>query len=88
MPTPNQPALPPRPVQPGDEIEVPTHAYSFGDRPLRMRVVEAGPPFRWHGGALWQEVHGPELAADGTPRGIPPRVATVKIREVRRLNQG
>lgn len=87
MPT-DQPALPLRPVQPGDEIEVPAHGYSFGADTLRMRVVEAGPPFRYHGGGLWQEVHGPELRPDGTPRGIPPRVATVKISEVRALNGG
>lgn len=82
MPTPDRPAL----LQPGDEIHVPTHARLFGNRPLWMRVVEAGPPFVYHDGALWQEVEGPELGVDGTPRSLPPLVATVNIGEVRPLN--
>lgn len=74
------------PIIAGEEIEVSEPHYSFGSGPLRMRVEEVGPTFIWHGGDRWQEVRGTELTSTGQPRGLIQRVATVRIKEVRRLN--
>jgi hypothetical protein len=64
-------------VEPGDTIEVPDHAYSFGVGTLRMQVTSAGPPFRYHGLVLWQEVHGREWCSWGLHPNV--RVATVRV---------
>ncbi len=69
----------PEPVKPGDTIEVPTHAYSFGKGTLRMQVTSAGPPFVFHGRALWQEVHGREWCSWGFH-------PTVRVDAVRRIS--
>jgi hypothetical protein len=73
----------PKPVEPGDTIEVPPHAYSFGDKTLRMEVTAVGPPFVHHGRAWWQEVHGHELCSAG--RHPNERVATVRVDAVKRV---
>lgn len=76
-----------QPVRPGDTIEVPDRGYYFGSGPLRMRVTRASGPFHFHHNELWQEVHGPELTADGHPRGSAVRAATVRLSAVKRLNR-
>lgn len=84
MPTPEQPALAPRPVQPGDEIEVPEAHYCFGSGTLHLRVTEVSDVMVWRDRDRWQKVRGPEIWWDG--RVMPVRDAMVRIRGVRRLN--
>ncbi len=75
----------PEPVKPGDHIEVPDHAYSFGVGTLRMQVTSASPPFVHHHRVLWQEVQGREWCSWGLHPNV--RVATVRVDAVRKIPQ-